>query len=420
MAYNKTFWIDGETKLNAENLNHIEEGIESVSNKANSNFEQINKNTNDIQKNAIDIKTNQNFSLFNSDRLNILEAQINAGKNTIEYTSDKEIEVTCNGANIIDCNAHFKKIQGVTRMKGLNLVNSKATFVSTGRNLLNPNILTTHSTNGVTASVKGDLLTLKGTATDDAYFKRNVGTLFPTGKYRLSYTPIRGRANWEVLYLTSDRNTGYLGGSDQVFSLNQLDTNLKLNIKVPRGTIIDCDVKLMFNVGETILPYEPYIESKSVINQELGAFDYIENGNLIKQTSEMITLNGSEDGWFTEGAGNYYKLFFDPQISTTGQAVCNMLELVDWIVVNSTEDAGTFFISNDSILINCGIQNNVAKFKQWLAQNPITLVYKKSTPTITPINVPNGIVSYKNGLTSQETETIPYKYTAKYVNGGQQ
>lgn len=31
MAYEKTVWVDGTTKLNAENLNHIEDGLEEVS-----------------------------------------------------------------------------------------------------------------------------------------------------------------------------------------------------------------------------------------------------------------------------------------------------------------------------------------------------------------------------------------------------
>ena len=32
MAYEKTVWVDGTTKLNAEHLNHIEDGLEEVSN----------------------------------------------------------------------------------------------------------------------------------------------------------------------------------------------------------------------------------------------------------------------------------------------------------------------------------------------------------------------------------------------------
>lgn len=32
MAYKKTVWVDGTTKLNAEHLNHIEDGLEEASN----------------------------------------------------------------------------------------------------------------------------------------------------------------------------------------------------------------------------------------------------------------------------------------------------------------------------------------------------------------------------------------------------
>lgn len=31
MAYEKTVWVDGTTKLNAENLNHIEDGLDELS-----------------------------------------------------------------------------------------------------------------------------------------------------------------------------------------------------------------------------------------------------------------------------------------------------------------------------------------------------------------------------------------------------
>ena len=35
ISYNKTNWVNNETKLNAENLNHIEDGIKNVTNEVN-------------------------------------------------------------------------------------------------------------------------------------------------------------------------------------------------------------------------------------------------------------------------------------------------------------------------------------------------------------------------------------------------
>lgn len=506
----------------------------------------------------LQINKNDFASRFNSDRLNILEAQINADKNTIEYTSDKPLEITCNGANIIDCNAHFKKVEGQTRRyspnivelttstyedpagrytlevkgnasevilktKNINevmsvyfnnrftrvtepitivncgkeefyveakmktggsehygidpnnvqvidntkykeialykqlyaldkyqnktfvfkpmvlkgrytaetippfqpydntLVNSKANFVSTGRNL--------YKYNGIYESAESSL-TYNGTnfvvtsGNSGNYWLQTLnGIKIPKGTYHFGCNVINGTG---TIYIVNSKGTKELSsrytGTGQIkgtFTTNEDEEYIKFRI-VPSTINASATFTDLF-ITKADTGYEPSIKNISQYDIELGAFDYIENGNLVKQTSEMITLNGSEVGWFSEGVGNYYKLFFDPQISTTGQAVCNMLKLADWGVVNSTEGAGTFFISNDSILINCGIQNDVAKFKQWLKANPITLVYQKVTPTITPIVVPNGIVSYKNGLTSQEIKGkyLPYKYTAKYVNGGQ-
>lgn len=35
ISYNKTNWVNNETKLNAENLNHIEDGVKNVTDEVN-------------------------------------------------------------------------------------------------------------------------------------------------------------------------------------------------------------------------------------------------------------------------------------------------------------------------------------------------------------------------------------------------
>ena len=506
--------------------------------------------------NAIDIKTNQNFSLFNSDRLNILEAQINANKNTIEYTSDKPLEITCNGANIIDCNAHFKKVEGQTRRYSPNivelttttyedpagrytlevkgnasevilktktidevvsvyfnnrftrvtepitivncgkekfyveakkkteegsenyaiepnnvlvidnskykeialykylfaldeyqnktfvfkpmvlegtytnetippfqpydntLVNSKANFVSSGRNLLDTNNITVYN-----GSIVNDIITILKSANTNVSLKNNV---LPAGKYLFQKYYIGSKPSKFFGRI-------YIQGVEHYFDSDTYQVDIKQPSTISfffsnqNGTEDAVFRLAIYRTDLTTKEYEPYIKNISQYDIELGAFDYIENGNLIKQTSEMITLNGSEYWQIEESSPTKRFITYDkvPDL-IIDNATINVLtnSSLSSVSANSTWNNKIDSISgsHNTLHIASTSITTVEALKQWLKANPITLVYKKAIPTITPIVVPNGIVSYKNGLTSQEIigKYLPYKYTAKYVNGGQQ
>ena len=510
----------------------------------------------------LQINKNDFASRFNSNRLNILEAQINADKNTIEYTSDEQLEITCNGANIIDCNAHFKKVEGQTRryspnivelttstyedparrytlevkgnasevilktktidevmsvyfnnrftrvtepitivncgeeefyveakmktggsehygiepnnllviedtkykeialymqlyaldkyqnktfvfkpmvLKGTytadtippfqpydnTLVNSKANFVSTARNLLGTiNKYDSTNDNGITTKWIGDMVSITGTATLNSYPRIGNITL-PVGTYHIKYKVINGTDTLSQIFI-NDANENWLGGNSQAIRIsNSTPQPLSIHANIAKGTKSDCDINIMLSIDD--IPYEPSIKNISQYDVELGAYDYIENGNLIKQTSEMITFNGSENWQIEEVAPTKRFITYDKVndliVSPTTINVITNSSLTS-VTADSTWNNkidsisgayGTLHITSTSI-------TTVEQLKQWLKANPITLVYQKATPTITPIVVPNGIVSYKNGLTSQEIEGkyMPYKYTTKYVNGGQQ
>ena len=508
----------------------------------------------------LQIRKNDFASRFNSDRLNILEAQINADKNTIEYTSDKPLEITCNGANIIDCNAHFKKVEGQTRRYSPNivelttstyedpagrytlevkgnasevilktktidevvsvyfnnrftrvtepitivncgteefyveakkkteegsenygiepnnvlvidntkykeialykylfaldeyqnktfvfkpmvlegrytadtippfqpydntLVNSKANFVSTGRNLFGAETFDT-STLGYDAGT----CTITMKTNEVAIHSFNKKTILPRGTYTLLRNSTA--AINTIIHFEDD-------------STIQISWNLnKYTVTFDKDKVID---KLMTN-GNSIETYkfvilhgdvayddkyfEPYIKNISQYDIELGAFDYIENGNLIKQTSEMMTLNGSEN-W--SKADNSKNVFIMNNLGASNNHRKAIINSANWSYkpyetwLSGSQGFDVQMYNNGQIRIDFNCNHiDIKTLEQWkgyLKANPITLVYQKATPTITPIVVPNGIVSYKNGLTSQEIKGkyLPYKYTAKYVNGGQQ
>ena len=517
--------------------------------------------------NAIDIKTNQNFSLFNSDRLNLLEAQINADKNTIEYTSDKPLEITCNGANIIDCNAHFKKVEGQTRRYSPNivelttstyedpagrytlevkgnasevilktktidevvsvyfnnrftrvtepitivncgkeefyveakkkteegsenygiepnnilvidntkykeialykylfaldeyqnktfvfkpmvlegrytnetippfqpydntLVNSKANFVSTGRNLFKYN--GQYATGSCGLKYDGSNFVVTSGSAGDYWCQVHNGIKLPKGTYHFGCNAINGTG---TIYIVDSKGrkelssrytaTGQIKGT---FTSNEDEESIRFRISPSTINASTTFTDLFITKADT--GYEPYIKNISQYDIELGAFDYIENGNLVKQTSEMITLNGSDNWSKADDSKNVFIMNNLEASNNHRKAIINSTNwsykpYETWLGDSQGFDVQMYDNKQIRIDFNCnhiGI-TTLEQWKGYLKANPITLVYQKATPTITPIVVPNGIVSYKNGLTSQEItgKYLPYKYTAKYVNGGQQ
>ena len=520
----------------------------------------INTNKGNIETNKNNIKNNQYFARFNSDRLNILEAQINADKNTIEYTSDKALEITCNGANIVDCNAHFKKVEGQTRRYSPNLwkpntknitengltysiednvltlngtctketsfnlidpnnvfknigdnnytiliktnsvenykkitwnfwyignvepnvittkflqgegelrveariptgltfnnlkvsfmlvkgnytsetmppfqpydntlVNSKATFVSSGRNLFKGGFVT-KKPNGMTYTLKGTRLEISGTPTGLA-FDYFTNVTLPKGTYFIEKSNMKGTIQGSN-YIQLNKGKQWFANEGKI-TLNET-TTLAICYTIGADNIgksINASFDIMISYGSSTKPFEPYTKNISQYDIELGAYDYIENGNLVKQTSEMMTLNGSEN-WTT--ANDSKIIFIMNNFGETNNHRKAVINSTNWSYkpyetwISGSQGFDVQMYDNEQIRIdfNCdhiGIKT-LEEWKAYLKANPITLVYKKATPTITPIVVPNGIVSYKDGLTSQfiKGKYLPYKYTAKYVNGGQQ
>lgn len=514
----------------------------------------------------LQIRKNDFASRFNSDRLNILEAQINADKNTIEYTSDKPLEITCNGANIIDCNAHFKKVEGQTRRYSPNivelttstykdpagrytldvrgnasevilktktidevirvyfnnrftrvtepitivncgteefyveakmktegsedfgiepnnvlvidntkykeialykylfaldeyqnktfvfkpmvlkgrytaetippfqpydntLVNSKANFVSTGRNLFKYNGI--YESSGCSLTYNGTNFVVTSGNIANYWLQVLNGIKIPKGTYYFGCNVINGTGTIYIVNSKGDKELSYrhtaTGQIKGTFTINEDEENIKFRITPSTINASATFTDLFITKADT--GYEPYIKNISQYDIELGAYDYIENGNLVRQTSEMITLNGSEGWTKPDDSQNIFIMNDFGASDNHRKAIINSTNwsykpYETWISDSQGFDVQMYDNEQIRIDFNCnhiGIKT-LEEWKAYLKANPITLVYQKATPTITPIVVPNGIVSYKNGLTSQEIKGkyLPYKYTAKYVNGGQQ
>lgn len=501
------------------------------------------------------IRLNRDGVRYNSDRLKILEAQINADKNTIEYTSDSKLEITCGGANIVDCNAVFKSVKGVTRRKSLNLlqletinyedarftlqvdpstgivtvktktltevasvyfgvdfkrsgivtvvnsgsaqfniearkkdnngsdwfsiqpydvlkvdmskysfispyfqfnsnsdsnktfvfkpmilegdvikedrppfepfdntlVNSKANFLSTGRNLF-----ASESFDETNMRYDASTCEIRMKLTDYGHHMFASPFTLPKGTYTLMRTT---NAQINTMLGAKDGEVQQLSYHEQRKVINLKEDTIFTDISV--NGAVKANFKFAIVAGD--VPYdtkyfEPYTDSKCIISEELGKFDYIDfhKQEIVRQTSSMITIDGSENWWIEQGSPNK-RIITGDKVSMGSKRDPNSVLIASNSMLEDTtanhtwsDNTGRNMISYDNGRLHIVIQGITTpeKLKQWLKQNPVTLVIKTADETISTFKGNTGFVAYKGGLTRQQTSKVPYEYIAKFVNGG--
>jgi len=175
-----------------------------------------------------------------------------------------------------------------------------------------------------------------------------------------------------------------------------------------------------FNIGlffkDENNEYE-YKEDTITTIGSLGEFDYYQEGKIYRQTSQIVTLNGSEEWGIDSNSPNkrfYYRPVDAVDNVTTINVASNNLKTV------SAND--TYSLSQENNLISVASNNihivkrdftTVDQLKQWLQQNPIQLVYKLATPTIEDYAMPSGYAIYNGGLQIQQGD-VPYTITKQY------
>lgn len=280
------------------------------------------------------------------------------------------------------------------------LVNSKCDFVSTGRNLL-----------------KSDL---KNVSANMTYTLGNVA--LKKGRYEIKITSRENLGAYTLSIINEYYDVNLSGGiqlnSTFSFTLNKDYPNATLRSYF-NGTNTNINIYVSYNEIDELTPY---VEDTMQCGIELGAFDYHDNVNHIthRQTSEMITLNGSED-WriITESNGYGLKVFgiaieksafsnTDNSIgvSNNGYAVKNTDN--NWVQKNSIG------VINNNLYIGSDSITTVDDFKSWLQANPISLVYKLATETTEENILPSGYKVWYKGMQVQKTDTIPYILTKQY------
>lgn len=307
-----------------------------------------------------------------------------------------------------------------------NLVNSKCNLKSTSRNLLKITEQGQLSLFGVNITIDADTITMNGTATSSNNFLISTQGFYINGTYLLKAFIEQGSVSGipSIWLLAEDgRNTAFgINGVGQSYSINYKVKEIRIGFT--QGDVFNnVKFKPMLVYGSTApTEYEPYEESSMLVDKELGEYDYIDNVGhlLVKQTSEVITLDGSDDeGWSVAPYTAQGNSVFIRNLPDVDQTYINIPLVCNNVPVISVEDGDTgnsvgLNISYDLRYYGTGL-SDLNSFKTFLSQNPIKIVYKKQTLTTETIQLEAGYQVWNSGLQIQETETIPYVLEKEYA-----
>ena len=161
-------------------------------------------------------------------------------------------------------------------------------------------------------------------------------------------------------------------------------------------------------------------------------YDYIdfETNEIVKRTSEILTLDGSEDekwegpdnvGQNDKNIVNYVYTWQKNNVvskdsddpTTTVCTLRSEYQLIAnaTIAPSSYSNSTTFFIR-----VNSNEIQNLTQFKERLKNNPVQLAYQISATKI-PINIQNSYEVWNNGIQLQLVDEgyLPYKITKKII-----
>lgn len=205
---------------------------------------------------------------------------------------------------------------------------------STGRNLIpypyqnKGTVLSFPQTvKGLTFTNDNGTITVNGTAKEYVYFRIATLPVLPDIQYSLSGCPSGGSNSSYRLNVTFYNDDAQLSGYDvndrgdgYSSKAPKKANNVVIAIDIKKGvTVSNFVFNPMFNRGD-IKPYEPYTESIMQLPQtvELGKWDYIENGQIVRQTiiEQFDSTKYDEENGTYNGTTNF--VLSDTQVAYKG------------------------------------------------------------------------------------------------------
>ena len=320
------------------------------------------------------------------------------------------------------------------------LMNSKATIKSIRKNLLNL-IEKTETINGLTITIKNGIITINGNATADGNIIIGNQPIELNGPVSFFNNIISGDTdkNPSIWFMYENSICGSVAFNTKITNDGVVTKPIYGKIKELRfgfsngEKINNLTFKPIAVVGEVSeINFEQYQDDIINIDIELGEYDYIdfEKNEIVKRTSEILTLDGSEDekwegpdnvGRNDKNIVNYVYTWQKNNVvskdsddpTTTVCTLRSEYQLIAnaTIAPSSYSNSTTFFIR-----VNSNEIQNLTQFKERLKNNPVQLAYQISATKI-PINIQNSYEVWNNGIQLQLVDEgyLPYKITKKII-----
>lgn len=294
------------------------------------------------------------------------------------------------------------------------LVNSKCNLKSTGRNYFTLDDLESDSGSTISPITKSEFTWSDiGNRNSTAWVNFLTATYNRVGDFYLCFyadsdIKIFNFLNFVSGELWTNRRVHITSNSPNLWMANEGFSNITVRVMVSKEEIT----------------YEPYEESSMLVDKELGKYDYIDNVGhlLVKQTSEILTFDGSSDENWEQtwtNVSNKYRYQIAVQ-DTPYYDLISILTVSNFIDVSANDtwqcEEGVCVDGKYKRLIAYVDDiNSVEEFKQWLQEHHLQVAYKLANSTFESINLEAGYQVWNSGLQIQETETIPYVLEKEYA-----
>lgn len=292
-------------------------------------------------------------------------------------------------------------------------------IVSCGKNLLK-NTATSKTVNGVTFTVNEDgSVTVNGTATAMAELTL-FSTLNITGEYILSGCPSGGGNKTYRLFVKTDGTTYFNndGGEIKITPTRYIDY---VRIQISSGQTVSNLVfyPMIRLASDTDDTYEPYKESKAIINGEFAGIKVSSGGNYtdengqqwiadeivkyadgsgqrIQRVGKAVFDGSSDEGWLINTTSDNSKKRLQTNslkalIKNTALNTTISTLLCDKFIATKPQE--NYNATNGIIQHNGSVfaysdnfnTDDVTLWTTYLAENPMTLCYELATPIITDL-----------------------------------
>lgn len=291
-------------------------------------------------------------------------------------------------------------------------------LTSCGKNLLNITDISSATKNGITYSIKNNILTLNGTSSNIVYLSFNLKKTIQHGTI-ISY----GTNNEELNSMISCR-LAYNNRS--IYQLNLTSTNAKkenykvnndinqIYIVIEKGIVLsNFAVKLMLNKGSKLLPYESYQSSSLNItipeNEFVGKINdtykdtlnvvYKNDGHYHLILNKMIgkfVLDGSESIWTATVEGIYTgtSSWGNKSQSKTLANYFQTFTTYNGGMKTSKNGAGFLYPNVNQYYLKIDGITTVEELKTWLSTHNTEVYYILETPYEVDLGIVDQLLTY--------------------------